>query len=57
MKTPFKKRYLLIALLMLLSPMILNLLGELVLTTAFQVFCSGALLFCLVKTLYKKVME
>ena len=57
MKTPFKKKYLLIALLMLLSPMILNLLGELVLTAAFQVFCCGALLFCLAKTLYKKVME
>ena len=57
MKTPFKKRYLLYALLMLLSPMILNLLAELVLSAAFQLFCCGVLLFCLAKTAYQKVTQ
>ena len=57
MRTPFKKRYILIAVLMLLSPMILNLLGDLVLSQAFILFCSGSLLFCLGKTLIQKVME
>ena len=57
MKTPFKKRYLLYALLMLLSPMILNLLAELVLDATFQLFCCGVLLFCLAKTAYQKVIE
>jgi hypothetical protein len=57
MKTPFKKRYLLIALLMLLSPMVLNLLAELVLSAVFQVFCCGMLLFCLAKTAYQKVVR
>jgi hypothetical protein len=57
MKAPFKKRYLLYALLMLLSPLILGLLCELVLSAAFQLFCCGVLLFCLAKTAYQKVME
>ena len=55
MTTPFKKRYLFYALLMLLAPMILNLLAELVLDAVFWLFCCGVLLFCLVKTAYQKV--
>ncbi len=56
-KTPFRKRYILIAVAMLLSPLILGLLCELVLSAAFQLFCCGVLLFCLAKTAYQKVME
>jgi hypothetical protein len=57
MKTPFRKRYILFAIAMLLSPLILGLLCELVLSAAFQLFCCGVLLFCLAKTAYQKVME
>lgn len=57
MTTPFKKRYLLYALLMLLAPMILNLLAELVLDAVFWLFCCGVLLFCLAKTAYQKVAK
>ncbi len=57
MKTPFRKRYILIAVAMLFSPLILGLLCELVLSAAFQLFCCGVLLFCLAKTAYQKVME
>ena len=56
-KTPFRKRYVLLAIAMLLSPLILSLLCELVLSAAFQLFCCGVLLFCLAKTAYQKVME
>ena len=57
MKTPFRKRYILIAIAMLFSPLILGLLCELVLSAAFQLFCCGVLMFCLAKTAYQKVME
>tara|TARA_R110000765_G_scaffold68742_1_gene132930 strand:+ start:268 stop:447 length:180 start_codon:yes stop_codon:yes gene_type:complete len=55
--TPFRKRYILLAVAMLLSPLILGLLCELVLSAAFQLFCCGVLLFCLAKTAYQKVMQ
>ena len=55
-KTPFRKRYILLAVAMLFSPLILGLLCELVLSAAFQLFCCGVLMFCLAKTAYQKVM-
>lgn len=57
MRTPFKKRYILYAFLMLTSPWILMFLGDLVLSQAFILFCCGALLYCLGKSLIQKVME
>ena len=57
MRTPFRKRYILYAFLMLTSPWILMFLGDLVLSQAFILFCCGALLYCLGKSLIQKVME
>ena len=51
MRTPFKKRYILYAFLMLASPWILNLLGDLVLMPAFILFCCGALLYCICRSI------